>query len=134
MHKLVQAWGHGRLEVEEQRPLSGLALELMAEATSKGEADPSQRLRLVPHVMACFGAFSGVNPSPGEVGRDDLGMIDRIGDFLYRTGRWSETYETRVFHFTQAEAILSKKYPETLASMNNLALVLYSQDKYEEAE
>ena len=87
MHKLVQAWGYDRLEVEEQRPLSGLTLELIAEATSKGEADPSQRLRLVPHVIAYSRAFSGVDPSPGEVGRDNLGMIDRMGDFLYRTGR-----------------------------------------------
>ena len=134
MHKLVQAWGHDRLEVEEQRPLSGLALELMADATSKGEADPSQRLRLVPHVMACFGAFSRVDPSPDEVGRDDLGMIDRMGDFLYRMGRWSETYEIRVFHSTQVEAILGKQHPSTLTSMNNLALVLNSQGKYEEAE
>ncbi|KAF7508555.1 hypothetical protein GJ744_009104 [Endocarpon pusillum] len=114
MHKLVQARGHDRLEVEEQRPLSGLELGLMAEATSKGEADPSQRLRLLPHVMACFGAFSGVDPSPGEVARDDLGMIDRWGTFCIGRG--------------------GKKYPETLASVNNLALVLDSQGKYEEAE
>jgi hypothetical protein len=93
MHKLVHAWGYDRLEAEERRPLSGLALELMTDATSKEEVDPSQRLRLVPHVMACFGAFSRVELSSGEVGRDDLTMMDRIGDFLYRNGRWSETYK-----------------------------------------
>jgi len=35
MHKLVYTWGHDRLEVEEQRSLSGLALELMADATAE---------------------------------------------------------------------------------------------------
>lgn len=35
MHKLVHAWGHDRLRAEEQRALSGLALELLAEATSR---------------------------------------------------------------------------------------------------
>lgn len=35
MHKLVYTWGHDRLEVEEQRSLSGLALEQMADATAE---------------------------------------------------------------------------------------------------
>ena len=86
MHKLVHAQGHDRLEAEEQRRLSGLALELMADATSKEEVDPNPRLRLVPHVIVRFGAFSHIDLSRSEVGRDDLGMIDRIGDFLYRIG------------------------------------------------
>ena len=85
--QLVHAWGHDWLEAEEQRPLSGLALELMADATRKEEVDSSQRLRLVPHVMACFGVFSRVDLSSGEVGRDDLAMIDRIEGFLYRIWR-----------------------------------------------
>ena len=134
MHKLVHAWGHDRLKAKEQRLLSGLALELIVNATTKKEIDSSQRLRLVSHVMACFGAFSCMYRSPGEVGRDDLAMIDRIVGFLYRLGRWSETYETRVFHFTQVMTILGKEHPDTLTSMKNLAEVLRSQGKYREAE
>ena len=45
MHKLVHARGHDRLGAEEQRPLSSLALVLMADATSREEVDASQRLR-----------------------------------------------------------------------------------------
>ena len=38
MHKLVHAGGHDRLKAKEQWSLSGLALELIAEATSREEA------------------------------------------------------------------------------------------------
>ena len=133
MHKLVHAWGHDRLETEEQRQLSGLALELMAEATGK-EAHPSQRLRLVPHVMASFGALTQWDPPLGERAEDVLAMVDRIEGFLYRLGRWSEAYGMRLFHFTKVEIILGKEHPNTLTSMNNLAGVLGSQGKYEKAE
>ncbi len=33
MHKLVHAWGQDRLEADRQRQLSGLALEVMADAS-----------------------------------------------------------------------------------------------------
>jgi hypothetical protein len=33
-----------------------------------------------------------------------------------------------------SETVLSKEHPDTLTSMNNLALVLGNQGKYEEAE
>lgn len=42
MHKFVHVWGHDRLESEEQRPLSSLALELMADVTSREAFEPSQ--------------------------------------------------------------------------------------------
>ena len=133
MHKLVHAWGHDRLETEEQRSLSGLALELMAEATGK-EAHPSERLRLVPHVMASFGALTRWDPPLGERAEDVLAMVNRIEGFLYGLGKWSEAYGIRLFHLTKVEMILGKEHPSTLTSMNNLALVLRSQGKYGEAE
>ena len=58
MHKLVHAWSHDRLEVQEQRQLSFLALELMANATAQEGVDPGHQVRLVPHTMASFGACS----------------------------------------------------------------------------
>ena len=40
----------------------------------------------------------------------------------------------RVFHLRKTEKMLGKEHPSTLTSMNNLALVLSSQGKYEKAE
>ena len=36
--------------------------------------------------MACFGAFTRGDPSPGEIGLDDLAMIDKIEGFCIRLG------------------------------------------------
>ena len=118
---------------EEQRPLSGLTLELMAEAIGQ-KAHPSERLQLVPHVIASFGTFTRLDPSLSECIENILAIIGRIEGFLYGLGRWSEAYRIRLFHFKEVEMILGKEHPETLASMNNLAGVLDSQGKYEEAE
>ena len=57
MHKLVHAWGQDRLEVDRQRQLSSLALELMADVTTRDQIDPGHQLRLVPHVMASLIRF-----------------------------------------------------------------------------
>ena len=40
----------------------------------------------------------------------------------------------RAFHFREIEKILGKEHPSTLASMNNLVLVLSRQGNYKEAE
>jgi len=57
MHKLVHAWGQDRLETNRQRQLSGLAPELMADASAQGKLDPSRQLRSMPHVMASLMYF-----------------------------------------------------------------------------
>ena len=134
MHKLVHAWGQDRLETDRQRQLSSLALKLMADATAEDQIDPSNQLRLVPHVMASFDMFSSLHESRDELAMNRLSMIDGIESFLFRIGRWPEAYRMRVFHFRKTEKMLGKEHPSTLRSMNNLADILSSQGKYEEAE
>ena len=84
--------------------------------------------------MASFDIFSQTQNSKGEITRDRLATINRIGDFLYTIGRWTEAYNTRVFHLQGMRKFLGVEHPDTLTSMNNLALVLNDQGKYEEAE
>jgi tetratricopeptide (TPR) repeat protein len=57
-----------------------------------------------------------------------------VGNFLRRLGRWAYEHDVRLFHVRVTERILGPKHPDTLASMNNLALVLSNQGKYEQAE
>ncbi|KAL9001661.1 MAG: hypothetical protein Q9188_005374 [Gyalolechia gomerana] len=130
----ISAIGQDRLEVDDQRQLSLFALELVADTTAKKGIDLSYRIRVVPHVISCFTAFFQLYEALGETAEEILGMINRIGDFLYRLGRWTEAYEIQIFHFTKVEKLLGKKHPDTLTSMNNLASVLDNQGKYEEAE
>ena len=134
IHKLVHAWGQDRLEVDRQRQLSSLALELIADITAQDQMDPGHQLRLVPHVMASFNMFSLLYESLDEFTIGRLIMIDGIEGFLFRIGRWSKAYKMRAFHFRETEKILGKEHLSTLASMNNLAEILRSQDNYKEAE
>ncbi|KAK3176512.1 hypothetical protein OEA41_007835 [Lepraria neglecta] len=134
MHKLVHTWGQDRLEADRQRRLSSLALELIADATAQDEIDPSHQLRLVPHVIASFNIFSLLQESLDKLTMGRLAIVYRMEDFLFRIGRWSEAYKMQAFHFRRTEKMLGKEHPNTLTSINNLALVLSSQGNYEEAE
>jgi tetratricopeptide (TPR) repeat protein len=134
MHKLVHAWGYERLEVEQQRDLSFAALELLVEVISASPQDPIYKTRLVPHLMANFAIFSKVYKSLGPNDSAGLSYTAEVDDFLHRAGRWSDLYEIRMFLFTRISQRFGIEHPETLASMSNLALVLGSQGKYEEAE
>ena len=134
MHKLVHAWGQDRLEVDRQRQLSSLALELMADVTTRDQMDPSHQLRLVPHVIASFNMFALLHDLLDEFAMGRLRTIGRIEGFLFRIGRWSEAYKMQAFHFRNIEKMLGKEHPSTLTSMNDLAGVLRRQGNYEEAE
>ncbi|KAI9797584.1 MAG: hypothetical protein M1825_005966, partial [Sarcosagium campestre] len=134
IHKLVHAWGHDRLEVEEQRRLSVFALELMADVTAQEGVDPSYQVRLVPHAMASFGAYSRLYDPLAENAQDTLTMANQISSFLNRLGRWSEWCRVARFELSNTEIRWGKYHPDTLTSMNDLAIALQEQGSYEEAE
>ena len=96
----------------------------MADATAQKGVNPSHRLRLVPHVMASFGAYFRLDEPLDKVAQDILAITDRMEGGLFRLGRWSEAYEIRIFRFTKAEVVLGKEHPSTLMGMSNLAIVL----------
>ena len=64
----------------------------------------------------------------------DDGIVDRMEGFLFRIGRWSKAYKVRLFHLRKTEKMLGNEHPSTLTSMNNLAEVLSSSGKDDEAE
>jgi tetratricopeptide (TPR) repeat protein len=133
MHKLVHAWGQDRLEVEQQRHLSLMALELLIDIIP-AIGNPIFGMRLVPHLMANFDVISGTNIPPATINDESLDSIAVVGDFLSGLGRWSDEYKIRVFHFGKLRARAGTEHSDTLMSMNSLAVVLRNQGKYEQAE
>ncbi|KAL9607188.1 MAG: hypothetical protein Q9167_007873, partial [Letrouitia subvulpina] len=134
MHKLVRAWGQDRLGGDEQRQLSGLALELIADATGQKKATPNHLSRLVPHAITSFRTSSQLHQAPGEIAQNILLRYDTIGQYFHRIGRWSEAHEVQLFHFTKANIVLGKEHPDTMASMSGLAVALDRLGKHKEAE
>ena len=134
MHKLVHAWGQDRLEVEQQRRLSQMALELLIDIIPSAIGNPIFGMRLVPHLMANFDVISGTNIPPATINDESLDSIAAVGDFLNGLGRWSDEYKIRAFHFGKLRARAGTEHSDTLMSMNSLATVLRDQGKYEQAE
>ena len=84
--------------------------------------------------MASFGTSRRIYLSSKLRDKETLDLIEEIGDFLYTTGQWSDVFDIYDFHFKNASEMLGEENPSILASMNNLALLLNKQGKYEEAE
>ena len=53
---------------------------------------------------------------------------------LDNQGNYEEAKEMHQWTLELREKVLSREYPSTLTSINNLALVFDNQEKYEEAE
>ena len=134
MHKLVHAWGQDRLELEQQRHLSLVALELLTEIIPSGAGNLIFGMRLVPHMMANFAVVSDITIASTTIDKELFNSIGAVGNFLRGLGRWSDEYEIRAFHFQKMCESAGTKHPDTLTSINNLALVLSDLGKYEEAE
>jgi tetratricopeptide (TPR) repeat protein len=132
MHKLVHAWALERLEETQQRQLSVAVLNQLGNVTSRA-LTPMAKARLLPHVTANFVTIMvAYAQQPCEI--ETLDAIAKIGEFVQGTGRWTELYEIRTFLFRMTGTLLGREHHGTLASMNNLALVLSDQGKYERAE
>ncbi|KAK4653773.1 hypothetical protein QC762_0087050 [Podospora pseudocomata] len=62
------------------------------------------------------------------------GLLSKVGESFRNLGKYEEAEQMHRQALQLSEKVLGKEHPHTLGSMNNLALVLYSQGKYEEAE
>ena len=133
MHKLVHAWGSERLDEDERRHVSVIALQLLVRVlpTLRGVIE---KARIVPHAMANFGILSAAFHTYRLDETVILDWIARIGDLLNGLGRWSELHEIRRLHLLKTTEIFGVEHPSTLTSLGNLALVLQNRGKYEAAE
>nr|CDP26075.1 Putative kinesin light chain [Podospora anserina S mat+] len=61
------------------------------------------------------------------------GLLSKVGQSFYNLGKYKEAEQMYRQTLQLSEKVLGKEHPDTLTSMNDLALVLYSQGKYEEA-
>jgi hypothetical protein len=60
-------------------------------------------------------------------------MLFNVGEFFHQTEKYLEAEIMYRRTLELREKVLGREHPSTLASMNNLALVLDCQGKYEEA-
>lgn len=88
----------------------------------------------MPHVVTNFDAVStaySLSKGPTE---GVLNFIAENSDFLKELGRWSDQHQFQSFHFRKTCELAGPKDLSTVTSLNNLAIVVREQGKYEEAE
>ena len=133
MHKLVHAWGSERLDENERRQISVIALQLLVQVLPTLKS-VIEKVRIVPHAIATFEILSAAFHTDHFDKTIILDWIAKIGDLLDYLGRWSELYEIRKLHLVKTREVLGAEHPDTLTSVNNLASVLRYQGKYDAAE
>lgn len=63
-----------------------------------------------------------------------MSLLNRIRSCEWTLGRYKAAEQTERQLLNLREGVLGKEHPDTLGSMNNLALALSGQGKYAEAE
>ncbi|KAE8357567.1 hypothetical protein BDV27DRAFT_164399 [Aspergillus caelatus] len=63
-----------------------------------------------------------------------INLIVNIGRCLYSDGRWKEAEELGIQEMELCKRVLGPKHPDTLSSVNNLALIYRNQGQWNKAE
>jgi hypothetical protein len=111
MHKLVHAWGQDRLEIQEQSRWNFAALQLLGETIPRYHFDPVSKLRLRPHLMACFSITHTMYTLLNLRDRARLDLVNTIGNFLNTAGEWTDVLEIRLFYSRNLRQILGAEHP-----------------------
>lgn len=69
MHKLVHAWAHDRLDLEQRQVWSLAVLRLLSQVVDEHEKNLVWQTRLVPHVVANFSTMSAARGSSYRTNR-----------------------------------------------------------------
>jgi tetratricopeptide (TPR) repeat protein len=133
LHKLVHAWAHDRLDVQEQDTYVVVALKLLLNNTKNSERDPDGKSRLVPHLIANFGAISGLYKIRDFEDDTLLNLLEIESAFFDSMGRWTEAYAVERFIVDKQASLYGQEHPSTITAMNNLANTLGEQGQLEEA-
>jgi hypothetical protein len=120
--------------VVQQRHLSMIVLELLADIIPFRAGNSIFGTRLVLHIMAnCAVAFDTTTAS-ATVDDEILDSVAVSGGFPHDLGRWSDKYKIRAFRFSKMYKSASIEHPSTLRSINNLVLLLRDQRRYGQTE
>lgn len=125
MHSLVQAWAYDRLENSQQRHYGivvALLLQIMTDSVKN--ANPVTRGRSIPHVVsACQHIFQCFESASTEH-KFVLDLLNGLARFLNSCGQSKDEITVQRFILRKCQAWYGKDHPDSLISMNNLAITL----------
>ena len=135
MHNLVQAWAYDRLENSQQQDYGVVAARLLLAMTDNPkETFPAMmRRRFLPHVVnACqriIDCFNSVSVQDNVV----LDLLSKLADFLDMCGDFRNEMMVRRFVLRKHKAWYGETHPDTVISMDDLAVTLGRGGELQEA-
>ncbi|KAK8130828.1 kinesin light chain [Apiospora sp. TS-2023a] len=119
----VQTWG------EQRQQVTDIIWQLSEEFPWPTHENRDMWTWYLPHAQSVLGFRVECSE------RETLGSLQHnVAECYDLLGRYSEAEEMHRETLALRETVLGREHPDTLDSMNNLALVLSSQGKYSEAE
>jgi tetratricopeptide (TPR) repeat protein len=85
---------------------------------------------LIPHVLVCAAHIDHWKMTFWEA----RNLLDQTGNYLYQRGQYWEAEPLWKSNLAICEQALGPEHPDTLGTVNNLALLYTNQGKYEQAE
>ncbi|KAF1954477.1 kinesin light chain [Byssothecium circinans] len=130
MHRLVRLATRNWLREHNQwQEWASKALARLVEVVPFGDYDTRETwTAYLPHAMHVVG-LREVHEA-----EDRIWLLERVGLCEQTLGRYRAAEQALGQVLERREKVLGKGHPDTLASMNNLALVLVNQGKYAEAK
>jgi tetratricopeptide (TPR) repeat protein len=134
MRKLVHAWGHDRLAVQEQAKYGAAALECLAMTDLRHDWDPMLRARLVPHIMVNFSTIPGWFDATDDTKENTLERVRLVANFLREAGLYGSEKDLRMFEIEKREGLsLVGGDLKIFRAASQLASALWQLGMYEEA-
>ena len=134
MHKLVHTWGFDRLEENEQGEYSWCNLTFLERSVQERQLDPVTKSRMATHILSSVTRLREWHQRSIRVPERSLDLVWSLANFVKDTGQYHVEYELRSFDHVEREGLREKDEKGLLRSLDALAVVLWRQGKYEDAE
>jgi Tetratricopeptide repeat len=137
LHPLIRDWLQLREKAEQRRGYTQEAIDFVVSAIRVYETISTtyfQKGLLAAHADACVLNNERFSAGTQALGRDiaNCDAASWLARFYQDQGRYGISEKLESLSLKIRETVLGKEHPDTLTSMNNLALVLWNQDRLEE--
>ncbi|PYH28818.1 uncharacterized protein BO87DRAFT_401923 [Aspergillus neoniger CBS 115656] len=115
---------------------SSLNLHRLVHLATRNWMRKSQQFRV--QILKTAAQLSKVFPNDDHANRQEqekyIDLIEKICWCLYSDGRWKEAEELQVQVLQLHKRVLGPEHPDTLGSMNNVALIYRNQGRWKKAQ
>ena len=130
MHKLVHAWGFGRLEDKEQGEYSQSSLAFLEWVVQERQLGPVAKSRITPHISSSVARLREWRRTSLPVPESSLDLIWSLADFVRDAGQYQTEFELRSFEHAERGRLRENDETGWLRSLSDLANAHRRQGKY----